>query len=61
AVPAGHEHLARPLSPAVSQPVIAVLPPAAGPAGAALLALLRKENWPEPAAAFPPREMAYPN
>ncbi|MGH8876438.1 MAG: LysR family transcriptional regulator [Stackebrandtia sp.] len=45
AVPQGHEHLARPVSPAVSQPVIAVLRSGAGPAETALLELLRQETW----------------
>ncbi|MFD8096067.1 LysR family transcriptional regulator [Streptomyces malaysiensis] len=48
AVPHGHEHLVRPVFPAVSQPVIAVLRHAAGPAETALLELLRKETWSEP-------------
>ncbi|MCQ6248420.1 LysR family transcriptional regulator [Streptomyces malaysiensis] len=47
AVPHGHEHLVRPVFPAVSQPVIAVLRHAAGPAETALLELLRKETWSE--------------
>lgn len=45
AVPHGHEHLVRPVLPAVSQPVIAVLQAGAGPAETALLELLRKETW----------------
>ncbi|WP_327064664.1 LysR family transcriptional regulator [Kitasatospora sp. NBC_01302] len=45
AVPHDHEHLARPVSPAVSQPVIAVLRQGAGPAETALLELLRQESW----------------
>jgi DNA-binding transcriptional LysR family regulator len=45
AVPHGHEHLARPVCPAVSQPVIAVLRRDAGPAETALLELLRQESW----------------
>lgn len=53
AVPHGHEHLVRPVLPAVSQPVIAVVRPAAGPAETALLELLRKESWStEPALSF---------
>ncbi|MFI6090887.1 LysR family transcriptional regulator [Streptomyces sp. NPDC051218] len=53
AVPHGHEHLVRPVFPAVSQPVIAVVRPAAGPAETALLELLRKESWStEPAISF---------
>ncbi|MEV0092235.1 LysR family transcriptional regulator [Streptomyces sp. NPDC050738] len=47
AVPDGYEHLVRPVSPAVSQPVIAVLRQGAGPAEAALLEFLRQENWSE--------------
>ncbi|MER7839854.1 LysR family transcriptional regulator [Streptomyces sp. NPDC096040] len=53
AVPHGHEHLARPVFPAVSQPVIAVLQPGPGPAETALLELLRKENWSESASSAP--------
>ncbi len=45
AVPHGHEHLVRPVFPAVSQPVIAVVRPGAGPAETALLELLRQETW----------------
>ncbi|MFF1345046.1 LysR family transcriptional regulator [Streptomyces sp. NPDC058322] len=45
AVPHGHEHLVRPVLPAVSQPVIAVLQAGAGPAETALLELLCKETW----------------
>jgi DNA-binding transcriptional LysR family regulator len=45
AVPAGHEHLVRPVFPVVSQPVIAVLRHDPGPAEAALLELLRQETW----------------
>ncbi|MDP4505786.1 LysR family transcriptional regulator [Nonomuraea turcica] len=45
AVPRGYEHLARPVFPAVSQPVIAVVPSSAGPAATALLELLRQETW----------------
>ncbi|MGI5455977.1 LysR family transcriptional regulator [Streptomyces sp. CA-249302] len=48
AVPPGHEHLVRPVFPVVSQPVIAVVRPAAGPGETALLELLRRETWPEP-------------
>jgi DNA-binding transcriptional LysR family regulator len=47
AVPHGYEHLARPVSPVVSQPVIAVLRHGAGPAETALLELLREEAWAE--------------
>lgn len=53
AVPHGHEHLVRPVSPIVSQPVIAVLRQSAGPAETALLGLLRQETWPEPASFAP--------
>ncbi|AXK35440.1 LysR family transcriptional regulator [Streptomyces armeniacus] len=53
AVPHGHEHLVRPVFPAVSQPVIAVLRQDAGPAETALLELLRQETWSEPAAFSP--------
>ncbi|MER7394700.1 LysR family transcriptional regulator [Streptomyces sp. NPDC000151] len=45
AVPDGHEHLVRPVSPAVSQPVIAVIRQGPGPAETALLELLRQEAW----------------
>ncbi|MGW6962021.1 LysR family transcriptional regulator [Streptomyces chartreusis] len=45
AVPHGHEHLARPVSPAVPQPVLAVVRHGAGPAETTLLELLRKETW----------------
>lgn len=45
AVPQEYEHLARPVSPAVSHPVIAVVRAGAGPAEAALLDLLREEDW----------------
>jgi DNA-binding transcriptional LysR family regulator len=45
AVPRGYEHLVRPVSPLVSQPVIAVLRQSAGPAETALLDLLRQETW----------------
>ncbi|WP_411121376.1 LysR family transcriptional regulator [Streptomyces sp. x-19] len=50
AVPRGHEHLVRPVFPVVSQPVIAVVRPVAGPAETALLELLRQETWSEPVA-----------
>ncbi|MFD4458983.1 LysR family transcriptional regulator [Nocardia sp. NPDC058480] len=49
AVPHGYEHLARPVAPAVSQPVVAVLRQDAGPAETALLELLRNESWHQPA------------
>lgn len=45
AVPHGYQHLVRPVSPAVSQPVIAVVRNGGGPAGSALLELLRQEDW----------------
>jgi DNA-binding transcriptional LysR family regulator len=45
AVPHGHEHLVRPVSPAVSQPVIAVVRHGGGPAETALLELLRQATW----------------
>lgn len=45
AVPPGHEHLVRPVSPAVSRPVIAVVRKDPGPAETALLELLRRETW----------------
>lgn len=47
AVPHGHEHLVRPVSPAVVRPVIAVVRPGPGPAQTALLELLRTETWSE--------------
>lgn len=49
AVPHDHEHLVRPVFPAVSQPVIAVLRQGAGPGETALLDLLRRETWTESA------------
>ncbi|MEU8483686.1 LysR family transcriptional regulator [Streptomyces sp. NPDC048641] len=45
AVPHGYEHLVRPVFPVVSQPVIAVVRPGAGPAETALLECLRQETW----------------
>ncbi|MFF1735213.1 LysR family transcriptional regulator [Streptomyces sp. NPDC058247] len=45
AVPHGYEHLVRPVFPVVSQPVIAVVRPGAGPAETALLEFLRQETW----------------
>ena len=54
AVPHGHEHLVRPVSPAVPQPVIAVVRPGAGPAEAALLDLLRQETWSSESGSFTP-------
>jgi DNA-binding transcriptional LysR family regulator len=53
AVPHGHEHLVRPVFPVVSQPVIAVVPPGAGPAETALLELLRQETWYDSASPVP--------
>ncbi|GAA2685812.1 LysR family transcriptional regulator [Streptomyces lunalinharesii] len=50
AVPHGHEHLVRPVFPAVSQPVLAVVRHGAGPAETALLELLRQERWSVPLA-----------
>jgi DNA-binding transcriptional LysR family regulator len=44
-VPHGYEHLVRPVLPAVSQPVIAVLRHYAGPGETALRDLLREETW----------------
>jgi DNA-binding transcriptional LysR family regulator len=52
-VPHGHEHLARPVFPVVSQPVIAVVRQSAGPAETALLELLRQETWSESASFSP--------
>ncbi|WP_433191814.1 LysR family transcriptional regulator [Nocardia sp. CA-107356] len=49
AVPHGYEHLARPVVPVVSQPVVAVVRQHAGPAETALLELLREESWHQPA------------
>lgn len=46
AVPPGHEHIVRPLAPALTRPVIAVVRRDAGPAERTLLELLRRENWP---------------
>ncbi|MEV5575257.1 LysR family transcriptional regulator [Spirillospora sp. NPDC052269] len=45
AVPQGHEHLVRPVSPAVSQPVLAVVRHDAGPAEMALREFLCEETW----------------
>ncbi|MCO5970361.1 LysR family transcriptional regulator [Actinoallomurus soli] len=53
AVPHGHEHLARPVFPVVSQPVVAAVRPGSGPAETALLELLRQESWYK-AASFSP-------
>jgi DNA-binding transcriptional LysR family regulator len=49
AVPPGYEHLVRPVSPVVPQPVIAVVRHGSGPAETALLELLRQETWSESA------------
>lgn len=48
AVPHGHDHLVRPVSPVVSYPVIAVIRHEVGPAQTALLELLRSQIWSEP-------------
>ncbi|MEU7484802.1 LysR family transcriptional regulator [Streptomyces sp. NPDC042319] len=53
AVPHRDEHLVRPVLPAVSQPVIAVVRSSAGPAETALLEFLRQETWPEPTPSSP--------
>ncbi|WP_024803658.1 LysR family transcriptional regulator [Nocardia sp. BMG51109] len=53
AVPHGYEHLVRPVSPVVTQPVIAVLRHDSGPAETALLDLLRQETW-DNSASFAP-------
>jgi DNA-binding transcriptional LysR family regulator len=45
AVPHGHEHLARPVFPVVSQPIVAAVRPGAGPAETFLLELLRQQTW----------------
>lgn len=45
AVPSGYGHLARPVSPALSRPVIAVVRQDPGPAETALLELLGQEKW----------------
>ena len=57
AVPRGYEHLARPVCPVVSQPVIAVVRSGAGPAETALLELLRQETWYESAFVPPHRDL----
>ncbi|MFE2387753.1 LysR family transcriptional regulator [Streptomyces althioticus] len=49
AVPPGHEHVVRPVRPALHRPVIAVLRQDAGPAERTLLDLLRNEEWPRSA------------
>ncbi|MFB7719555.1 LysR family transcriptional regulator [Nocardia sp. NPDC056100] len=48
AVPRDMRHLARPLLPAVPQPVVAVIRQDPGPAETALLELLRVQHWDEP-------------
>ena len=48
AVPPGYEQLVRPVFPAVSQPVIAVVRDGAGPAETSLLDLLREQTWSQP-------------
>ncbi|WP_405138239.1 LysR family transcriptional regulator [Nocardia sp. NBC_01388] len=48
AVSPGDRHLARPVFPIVSQPVVAVVRQDAGPAETALLELLRAESWHQP-------------
>jgi DNA-binding transcriptional LysR family regulator len=53
AVPHGYEDLVRPVFPVVSQPVIAVVRPGAGPAETALLELLRQDTWSESASFSP--------
>lgn len=53
AVPQGHQHLVRPVHPAVSQPVVAVLRQGAGPGETAFLDLLRRETWTEPVSFAP--------
>ncbi|MEV5647067.1 LysR family transcriptional regulator [Nocardia sp. NPDC052254] len=53
AVPHDQCHLVRPVSPFVSQPVVAAVRPGAGPAETALLDLLRRENWCRNAPASP--------
>ncbi|WP_067663539.1 LysR family transcriptional regulator [Nocardia miyunensis] len=45
AVPHGYCHLARPVSPVVSQPVVAAVRRDPGPAERALLELLLREDW----------------
>jgi DNA-binding transcriptional LysR family regulator len=49
AVPHGYEHLVRPVTPMVTQPVIAVVRAGAGPGETTLLEFLRKETWSESA------------
>ncbi|MEU6849043.1 LysR family transcriptional regulator [Actinacidiphila alni] len=60
AVPHGYEHQVRPVFPAVSQPVIAVVRQGAGPAGTALLELLRQQTWAEPDAVSVPGSVPGP-
>jgi DNA-binding transcriptional LysR family regulator len=57
AVPRGHEHLIRPVFPALSQPVIAVVRREAGPAETALLELLRQQSWPDTSAVLDPSDL----
>ncbi len=54
AVPDGYEHLVRPVSPAVYQPVIAVLRQRPGPAETALLELLGQQTWSDAAQSSAP-------
>lgn len=49
AVPREYEHLARPVFPVVSQPIVAAVRRDPGPAELALLELLRQETWYESA------------
>jgi DNA-binding transcriptional LysR family regulator len=53
AVPHGYEQFARPLRPAVSQPVVAAVRQGAGPAEMALLDLLRQQSWSDAALSAP--------
>ncbi|ASF12840.1 putative transcriptional regulator [Nocardia brasiliensis NBRC 14402] len=55
AVPQGYEHLARPVFPVVSQPILAAVRHNAGPAETALLELLRRETWHKSASFAPVR------
>ncbi|MGA4844649.1 LysR family transcriptional regulator [Streptomyces sp. G45] len=48
AVPREHADLVRPVFPAVTRPVVAVLRQGAGPAETALLEFLRREEWGQP-------------
>lgn len=56
AVPHGYEHLARPVFPVVSQPVVAAVRRDPGPAETALLELLRQQIW-HRSASFAPAPM----